>query len=633
MERKQCFISHCSDDKKLIDELGRVFLNCYDSANYQFFNTSQEEFSARAGKGLNNQLRSALEESELMIAVVTDSYIRSHICITEFCSFWYMNKPIIPLVYSEQGKDFVIKMMGEEMIRIDLFSKNDNEKNNFGSESTQMVNAMKEYDFVPFVDKETRELFENVFNSFEQTKATREYIGSADVYKYINAFCNKSGIRRITEANLEDEYLLQRLDKSKNIYIVSTTGGNLISKLAADFFPSALAKGTNIYMFLPNRDSEFVKDVAEIEAPNDKEENEKRFARQFDEVVFNLKDSYKRSRIINDKGEGEVFLGCTYNLLRQTIMLAVYEDGSAWGWISVTMPPKRTIGDTVSLEFEGSIYDKSFAENVFSHVESVKNIAERRGTFIRLSENNNFKAWANTKMCESNDAGTDVLDRKTWDEAEAYWRDVYTKAVFNTSVKQGDAELIEVAAQHPLKSNGTPGVEFALRLDYAAHIYNEFKNQGKDVNIYVPGSVHCHEGKTDITSLSQAGVDYLVKKGVSREDLLGEEKNLLYKREDGVYNTADECYVASEIYRSGYYKRLHCVCSPNQLIRKKLFYLAFGVIPFYHTVSSENLAHNDIYELFHTIPNVLLFDHTWQSKDSMYGNRTREERMPKKGNC
>ena len=56
--------------------------------------------------------------------------------------------------------------------------------------------------------------------------------------------------------------------------------------------------------------------------------------------------------------------------------------------------------------------------------------------------------------------------------------------------------------------------------------------------------------------------------------------NRRYKGEQGVYNTADECFVASRIFFDGDYRRLHCVCSPNQIQRKKLFYIAFGVIPY-----------------------------------------------------
>ena len=52
-------------------------------------------------------------------------------------------------------------------------------------------------------------------------------------------------------------------------------------------------------------------------------------------------------------------------------------------------------------------------------------------------------------------------------------------------------------------------------------------------------------------------------------------------------------------------------------------------IPYFYTVSTDEMAHDDIYEIFHSIPNILLNDHDWQGPDSADGNRTRRERNPK----
>lgn len=218
-----------------------------------------------------------------------------------------------------------------------------------------------------------------------------------------------------------------------------------------------------------------------------------------------------------------------------------------------------------------------------------------------------------------------------YEEAKQYWEKKNEEAIHNMSVKTGNMELIEVAAQHPLEPDGTPGKEFSKRLDRATELYDKLMAQGCDVRIYIPGSVHCYEGKQDKCSLSASGKKYLMDKGIPEENLIGEGANSKYKGTLGVYNTADECFVASEIFNNGDYRRLHSVCSPNQLMRKKLFYMAFGVIPYFYTVSIDNLAHNDIYEIFNAIPDVLFVDHTWQSEDSENGRRTREERTPREG--
>jgi hypothetical protein len=64
------------------------------------------------------------------------------------------------------------------------------------------------------------------------------------------------------------------------------------------------------------------------------------------------------------------------------------------------------------------------------------------------------------------------------------------------------------------------------------------------------------------------------------------------------------------------------------MLRKKLFYLAFGVVPRFITVPDIDDFHDDIHEIFTAIPNVLYRDHTWQDEDSVFGRRAREERIP-----
>lgn len=63
-----------------------------------------------------------------------------------------------------------------------------------------------------------------------------------------------------------------------------------------------------------------------------------------------------------------------------------------------------------------------------------------------------------------------------------------------------------------------------------------------------------------------------MEKGIPEENIFGEDMNYKYKGNLGVYNSADECYVASEIYKNGRYADLYSICSPNQMLRKQLFY-------------------------------------------------------------
>ena len=109
--------------------------------------------------------------------------------------------------------------------------------------------------------------------------------------------------------------------------------------------------------------------------------------------------------------------------------------------------------------------------------------------------------------------------------------------------KKGNKVLIECAAQPPLKDGLYPGEEFEKRLNLAINLYNSLKIEGKEVQIYVPGSRHMQNGVKDKISLSWCGKIYLTEKGISVTDIFSVNANQKYKGLVGVYNSADECYV------------------------------------------------------------------------------------------
>lgn len=147
--------------------------------------------------------------------------------------------------------------------------------------------------------------------------------------------------------------------------------------------------------------------------------------------------------------------------------------------------------------------------------------------------------------------------------------------------------LIEVAAQHPLKKGKFPGEEYAKRLDIACEL------MGEDVHIYLPGSLHV----PDEVSLNEAGREYLLKKGISEDRIIiiGDE----------VYNSTDECRVASRILVENEFAELICICSPAQLMRKALSYISFGVYPSFRVASCDELFHSYVEEATRNIPILL----------------------------
>lgn len=208
-----------------------------------------------------------------------------------------------------------------------------------------------------------------------------------------------------------------------------------------------------------------------------------------------------------------------------------------------------------------------------------------------------------------------------------YWEQRRSNSIKNMSSREKKKILIEVAAQHPL-DNGKPNEEFTTRLIKGMELYKFEKQRGNMPILYVPGSLHSikEDGKwkVDERDLSSAGEKFLLKKGIPAEDIRAGEVLNRYYKEDGVYNSGDECYIATRIAEDENCGRLISVVSPVQLLRKGLFYENFGYIPEMYSAPTENTFHNYIGESFWSLYITYYKDHDWQ--DSFMAYKTREER-------
>ncbi|MDE7245401.1 MAG: hypothetical protein K2O18_15705, partial [Oscillospiraceae bacterium] len=216
--------------------------------------------------------------------------------------------------------------------------------------------------------------------------------------------------------------------------------------------------------------------------------------------------------------------------------------------------------------------------------------------------------------------------------AITFWKEKLDKAKEFTLQARNDSKrngvLIEVAAQHPLEPDGTPGVEFARRLDLGYKLYDEYRRKNMRCKLYVPGSLHMYKGVVDKVPLSEAGRKYLIDKGVSPEDIYGEDQNVKYRGTDGVYNSADECFVASQIWKDEGFSELCCICSPIQSMRKTTHYIAFGAFPAVLTCPSPELFHDYVYEMLTALPYVLYEDPYLDPKESKLARKHRMDRKP-----
>lgn len=217
---------------------------------------------------------------------------------------------------------------------------------------------------------------------------------------------------------------------------------------------------------------------------------------------------------------------------------------------------------------------------------------------------------------------TMILSREIWEQK------LETAQKNSTTLPRTGKMLISVAAQHPLKDGLYPGFEFAARLDKAYELHEELHNKGIYVEIYIPGSRHRIGNIEDVQSLSRAGQEYLKQHGIPLSRLHGEDLNSKYKGDDGVYNTADECYVTGRYFYDGGFEELLCVVSPVQVMRQSLHYIWIGILPQFYSVTVKNMYHDYIKELFGSLAYTRDTDPDWQGQDSEFGNKSRVERRP-----
>lgn len=239
-----------------------------------------------------------------------------------------------------------------------------------------------------------------------------------------------------------------------------------------------------------------------------------------------------------------------------------------------------------------------------------------------------------SNKCDTKMESNSTLHKRPWvigtKQDRDYWEKKYTTAkLFMKSRYSNPSLLIEIAAQHPLVDGEKPNEEFLERLHLGKMLYDREKKKGIKVEIYVPGSLHVYKGRADKMSLSEAGVNFLSQLGIPLEVLHGDDLNMKYKGMDGVYNSADECFVAASYFKENNFGRLYSVLSPVQLFRKTLHYMEFGVLPQNYTAPVPETFHNYIGEIFEAIPYVLFVDPSMQGEGSIRSKEIREERKPK----
>ncbi len=606
------FLSHASEDKAIVDSFINSLNDIVQNAEIDYFYTSRYETAISAGHNIISEVSNSLKTADLVVIFATDNYLRSTYCWYELSVSTFLGKQLIPICFSQTSQDEIKRLIGNNTVFLDAQNEGLSQRL-----YVSLLGALKSHkiDISMSQVKNGEEVF-----AFPLSETTKSYIGSGETYANIIKYCEDFGVKRFISTSLRGKELAEKLSNSKEIKIASTTAYNLTFILSEQILPQLLANGTNVTILIPNKYSQFCKDVALIETPDEFESNYKRLASEFQSVVSLLKQALITAKRINSESVGKIYFGCCSTLLRQTITLSIKNDDTTWGWVAMTIPPSKTIDGTPCFEFVSNTptEEKKLFPLFNKHFDGMLAVAKRRDNIVEITDDIDIDDFCF------------YLEK---DSALSYWKEKENTAKSLMSDRMDDYEtphiLIEVAAQHPLRADGTPNEEFAKRLNKAVEIYNKNDN----VKIYVPGSRHKKANvygaeRVDVCSLSCAGKKYLIGKGVKEEDIFADEMNDEYKGDNGVYNSADECYVAAQIFKNGDFSRLICICAPFQCLKKAFFYCNEGILPIFETVSSEKMFHNFIEEAINVLPYTIYEDHNWQDKNSRLGKKSRAERKP-----
>jgi hypothetical protein len=90
------FISHASADAKLVNALMDLFQTQFNLTRDNFFNTSDEQLTA--GGNWVEQIRAGMHQTDLVMPIITPSYLESAFCICELGAAWVNATNLIPLI-------------------------------------------------------------------------------------------------------------------------------------------------------------------------------------------------------------------------------------------------------------------------------------------------------------------------------------------------------------------------------------------------------------------------------------------------------------------------------------------------------------------------------------------------------
>lgn len=376
-DKMQIFVSHCCDDKRIMKTFhNTVALVLLGEA--KVYSSFTDENSTRASEYLSPELRKNLSESSVMIAIITDSYLRSEVCIAEISTFWFQKKPVIPIVFNDSiGKDFLRRVFHEDLIYIDA---------ELSPEvcATKLIKALEKYRIRVYNEKKDRlrvKATRFFFKCAKQSEATRAYIGSGTYYNTVVQFCQQSGIEKLDINSIPLDEIKKNLYNKDEVIMLGTTLNNIIDQLTTTYISNLVIRGSEITILVPNKESDYISDIALIETPFSHELKRDELKKEFDCMVDNLilnVQAANNSKLKNTSSVYHINLGCSRTLLRQTVILG-RKGERVWGICSFNIPPVKPINGTPTIVFSGSLKKDATAKTLYNYVDSIRKIAKNSG--------------------------------------------------------------------------------------------------------------------------------------------------------------------------------------------------------------------------------------------------------------
>ena len=627
LTKKKVFISHAGVDnvkaKGETEGLMEKLTELLEKAGHSVVCSSVPRAGIPAGEYLHERIERDIKGCSVFLAIITDNYLRSPHCLYELSVARFLGRKVTPIpIYSnEHARECIKHIANTEWLSINLKGKKIVQDNDL--EKLMVKLSLSDADGL-----------KNILATIAQIKVSETpFVGmSPEEFDNLLRYCQQEGITKFKKGSVYSTADMKKyFSMAKTVYIVSTTGAGLLKTLKEEVIPSALLNGADIHVFLPDQNSQFCMDVAMAESYQQsgvvKKQNVRRIAHEFEHSIQYLNEAFGKAKSIAGTASiGTLNVYCSGTLLRQTLVMVEYEkrEGGAaegedkklasWGWVNMTMAPLRTT-DTPTIAISDADSHSGLDSLISNHCKCMMAIAKELYLTKTIDGATSVSPFSSSSP---------IYARDYWEKK----RDVARKYM---EERRGrfDKVLIEVAAQHPLYMLRFPNEEFKARLDFAANMYNQLERKGVCVQIYVPGSLHKYDGITDAVSLSESGKDYMISQhGIPAHDIYGDDINLKYKGVDGVYNSADECYAASCLFRDEMFGRLICVCSPYQTMRKTFFFMEFGLLPECYGIAAHAMFHDPVSEYFGSLHHTVYEDHDWQDSSSEAFINSRKERMP-----